>query len=71
MVRKKQFDCVEMKNEIQKRLYEERKWMTPQEVREAIEKKLETSQTPVALFWRKIRKKDKTGPEVAAAVKHR
>ena len=56
MIMKKTFDCVAMKNDIQKRLYEERKGMTPQEVKAAIEEKLDTSQAPIAQWWRKINK---------------
>ena len=52
----KDFDCVKMKNDIQKRLYEERKNLTPQEEREVIRKGLESSQSPIAQWWRKIEK---------------
>ncbi len=61
MKKKKDFDCVEMKNEIQKRLYEERKGMTPQEEREAIENKMTTSQSPIAQWWRRVQKNAETG----------
>ena len=54
MKAEKDFDCVRMKNDIQKRLYERRKGMTPQEEREAIEHDLATSQSPIAVWWRKV-----------------
>ena len=59
MIMKKSFDCVEMKNEIQRRLHEERKGMTPSEIKVAVEEKLEKSQAPIAQWWRKINKKKK------------
>lgn len=58
MKMKKDFDCVEMKNEIQKRLYERRKNMTHQQELEDIEKRLTDSQSPIAQWWRRIEKKD-------------
>ena len=53
---KKEFDCVKMKNDIQMRLYEKRKNMTPQEEMEDIRKTLAESQSPIAKWWRKIQK---------------
>jgi hypothetical protein len=52
---KKNFDCVEMKNDIQKRLYERRKQMTHAEEMQDIESRLAGSQSPA--WWRKTSKK--------------
>lgn len=54
----KDFDCVEMKNEIQKRLHERRNNMTHQQELEDIENRLANSQSPIAQWWRRIEKKD-------------
>jgi len=43
-----------MKNEIQSRLLKERKGMSDFEIEKAIEKRLKTSQSPVAHLWRLI-----------------
>jgi len=69
MKTKKDFDCVEMKDDIQRRLYEQRKNMTSQEEVEAIRKNLRTSQSPIAKLWRRIERRQ-TRSDVAAAVSH-
>ena len=55
MKKQKTFDCVEMKNAIQRKLREERSGMTDKQQREALREKLDTSQSPAAVWWRKIR----------------
>ena len=55
MKKQQAFDCVEMKNAIQRQLREERSGMTDKQQREALREKLDTSQSPVAVWWRKIR----------------
>ena len=58
MKMKKDFDCVEMKNQIQQKLHEQRKGMSDEEIEAQIEQKLRTSQSPAAKFWRRIAKKE-------------
>jgi hypothetical protein len=52
--RGKTFDCVEMKNRIQAELLKEREGMTDEEVRAEIKRRLETSNSPIAQWWRKL-----------------
>ena len=58
MKKNKEFDCVEMKNRIQAQLSKDWDGKSNAEIREEIHKRMETSQTPIAQFWRRIRKKD-------------
>jgi len=51
-MKKKQNDCVELKNEIQKELYEKYKNMTDEEREAAITRKLNATDSPIAAFWR-------------------
>lgn len=51
-MKKKQNDCVELKNEIQKVLYEKYKNMTDEEREAAITRKLNAADSPIAAFWR-------------------
>lgn len=53
----KKFDCVEMKNKIQEKIYEEIKGMTPQEEIEHRRKKIESG--PMADLFKKLRGKGK------------
>ena len=53
----KDFDCVEMKNDIQRRLHERRKNMTHAEELNDIELRLASSQSPLAAWWKKSAKK--------------
>jgi len=53
-VKEKNFDCVKMKDEIQAKLRKEREGMTDEEIRSAIKNKLETSDIPLAQWWRNI-----------------
>ena len=49
---KKSFDCVQMKNEIQAKLYARRAGMTEAQRRADIEQQLESSNSPIAKWWR-------------------
>ncbi len=69
MKAKKHFDCVEMKDQIQQKLREERKGMSDKEIEVRIEQKLKTSQSPIAAFWRRIEKRQ-TGSCVSVAMSH-
>jgi hypothetical protein len=51
-VKKKSFDCVEMKNEAQARLREKYKGLNDEEIDRRRRKWLETSDSPVARWWR-------------------
>jgi hypothetical protein len=63
MKKNKKFDCVEMKNEIQAKIYEEIKGMTPQEEIAHRRKKLESG--PMADLYKKLRAKSSTGKKTA------
>jgi hypothetical protein len=65
---KKEFDCVEMKNEIQQKLSQQRKRMSDAEIEEQMEQKLRTSQSPMAKLWRKIEKKKVSPAGISAGV---
>ena len=60
MKTEKTFDCVKMKNDIQASLYRERKGMSQDQVRKAIERNLATSSTPIAKMWRRLAAAQKT-----------
>ncbi len=62
MARKKAFDCVEMKNDIQARHQREYAGLSDDEVRARIEQKLATSDDPVARTWRAIAKREQQPP---------
>lgn len=51
----KTFDCVEMKNRIQRKLREEWKDLSDEQVRERIHRHLETSDDELARWWRQVR----------------
>ncbi len=55
MKREKSFDCVEMKNAVQKQLNKEYDGLTDEEIRKRRLHKLETSDSPLARTWRKQR----------------
>jgi hypothetical protein len=63
MKKNKKFDCVEMKNKIQAKIYEEIKGMTPQEEIAYRRKKLESGS--MADLYRKLRAKSKGGKKAA------
>lgn len=52
MKSKKQNDCVDLKNQIQKALYEKYKKLTDEERQAIIDRKLMSSDSPIAAFWR-------------------
>lgn len=52
---RKQFDCVEMKNQIQAQMQKEYEGLTDEEVRRRIRHRLETSDSIVAQKWRRMR----------------
>ena len=58
MGKKKSFDCVEMKNEIQARHRQEYTGLSDDEVQARVEQKLATSDDPVARKWRAIGQKE-------------
>lgn len=49
---KKAFDCVEMKNRLQRELRRKMAGMTPEEEREYRRNLLATSDAPIAQWWR-------------------
>ena len=53
-MKKKAFDCVEMKNAIQAKLRKEYEGLTPEEVNEKRREKLATSDDVVARKWRRL-----------------
>jgi len=52
--KKKAFDCVEMKHELQRKLAEKYKGMTWDQRIEAMQQGLETSNDPLAKWWRRL-----------------
>lgn len=52
----KEFDCVEMKNAIQKRLVSRRRGMTGEAFIRDVEATLARSSAPVVQFWRSLGK---------------
>jgi len=54
MGKKKTFDCVKMKDQIQARLRKERAGMTDEQAGADIRRKLATSDSPAARLWRKV-----------------
>ncbi len=54
--KKKKFDCVEMKNDIQRKLLKEMKGLSPDEQCRFTEKRIQ-SDPILGPFWRKVRKK--------------
>lgn len=55
----KTFDCIAMKDRIQAELLREWEGLSDAEIRIRIQHDLETSDTPVARWWRRIAKRDK------------
>ncbi len=51
---KKVFDCIEMKNTIQKTLLDRWKDMGGDEIRRQLREELQTSQSPIARWWRSV-----------------
>lgn len=50
----KSFDCVDLKNQIQAQLYEERKSLGDVEMQKRYREWLENSEDPLASWWRSI-----------------
>lgn len=63
MKKNKKFDCVEMKNEIQAKNYQEIKGMTPQQEIAHRQKKLASG--PMADLYKKLRAKSSGGKKTA------
>lgn len=63
MKKNKKFDCVEMKNEIQAKIYEEIKGMTLAEENEYRRKKIESG--PMADLYKKLRAKSPSAKKTA------
>lgn len=63
MKKTKKFDCVDMKNKIQEKIYEEIKGMTLEQENEYRRKKIEAS--PLAEMYKKLRAKSKNGKKAA------
>lgn len=55
---KSEIDCIKLKDEIQARL--RRKWegLSDAEIRERIDRDLDTSEEPIAVWWRRVRDQD-------------
>jgi len=54
MKRRKAFDCVQMKDEIQARLRAEWQGLTEDEIRARVREHLETSDSSIAKWWRTV-----------------
>ena len=68
MKAEKKFDCVAMKDRIQKRRREERSGMTEKEIDAQLDSGLRTSTSPIAQLWRRISKEKTRSNAVSAAV---
>ena len=65
MKKDKAFDCVEMKNEIQRKLQAERQGLTGEELIQRIRKDIEESDSPIAKWWLDAGKKHSKEKAVA------
>ena len=54
MISIKDLNCVELKNKIQAELLEEYRRLSPKEIRNHLQQKLETSNSIAAKFWRQM-----------------
>jgi hypothetical protein len=63
MKQNKKFDCVEMKNKIQEKIYDEIKGMTLEEENEYRRKKIESG--PMADLYKKLRAKPPSAKKTA------
>lgn len=57
MKMQKEFDCVQMKDAIQRRLQRRRQGMSTHEFIADMRKSIADSQSPVALWWRRLEKR--------------
>jgi hypothetical protein len=62
MIKKKSFDCVEMKNAIQAQLLKEHEGLSDEEIAHRRREWLETSKDPLAVWWRSIPSAQSTTP---------
>ena len=53
---KKSFDCVEMKDQLQEEFRKRYQDLDDKKLRAQISSELNTSENPLALFWKKIQK---------------
>ncbi len=58
MKNEKKFDCVQMKNDIQARLWKEYEGMSVEEIRKNIHEKLYASNSPVGEIWRRMQSRE-------------
>jgi hypothetical protein len=56
MIGNKEFDCVEMKNAIQRRLVRRRRGMTTEEYIADVNKSIQDSDSPAARWWKRQQK---------------
>ena len=54
MKTEKDFDCLKMKDEIQTKLRKEWQGLTDEQIRERIRHDLDTSEEPLAVWWRGV-----------------
>jgi len=69
MNKKKDFDCVAMKDQIQQELLAEWQGMSDEEIARRIRTDLQESQSPLAKWWR-ARSTEQKAPVVEAAAVH-
>jgi hypothetical protein len=55
---KKSFDCVEMKNNIQKKLLERWEGLTPEQIRLSMLEELRTDESGIGQLWRRLEARD-------------
>ena len=67
MKKEKAFDCVEMKDEIQRKLLARWRGMSDEEVIQDIRKDLDESKSPMAAWWRSVEKRQVVTPGTLAA----
>jgi hypothetical protein len=65
---KKSFDCVEMKNQIQKELLERWRGLTPEQIRLSIRAELMTDESVIGRLWRRLEARDRAAGAAASAV---
>jgi hypothetical protein len=54
---KKEIDCIRLKDEIQAQLRKNWEGLSDAEIRERINRDLDTSEEPIAVWWRRIRER--------------
>jgi len=58
MNKTKTFDCIKFKEETQARLIREYKGLTHEQIIRRMRRKLETSDSPIAQFWRELQARE-------------